>query len=48
MTDFLSALEEPLKAAVWLLNPSNWARVIAAVFGFFLLIAGLITLGMSA
>lgn len=48
VTDFLSALEEPVKAAMWLFQPGNWARIIAGVFGFFLLIAGLVTLGMSA
>lgn len=48
VTDFLTALEEPVKAAVWLVNPSNWARIMAGVFGFLLLAAGLVTIGMSA
>ncbi len=47
VTDFLSALEEPVRGLMWLANPGNWARIIAGVFGFFLLIAGLVTLGMS-
>lgn len=45
---FLSALEQPVKAAMWLVNPANWARILAGVFGFFLLTAGLVAIGMSA
>jgi hypothetical protein len=48
VTDLLTAMEEPVKAVMWLVNPANWARIIAGFFGFLLLIAGLITLGMSA
>jgi hypothetical protein len=48
VTDFLTALEQPVKAAMWLASPSNWARIIAGVFGFLLLAAGLVTIGMSA
>jgi hypothetical protein len=48
VTDFLQSLEQPVQAAMWLVNPTNWARILAGVFGFLLLTAGLITLGMSA
>jgi hypothetical protein len=48
VTDFLTALEQPVKAAMWLASPSNWARIIAGIFGFLLLAAGLVTIGMSA
>lgn len=46
--DFLRALEGPVHAIMWLFDPSNWARILAGVFGFFLLIGGLVALGMSA
>lgn len=46
--DFLTVLEQPVKAMMWLVNPANWARIMAGIIGFFLLGAGLITLGMAA
>lgn len=48
ITGFFTALEQPVKAALWLVNPTNWARIMAGAFGFLLLAAGLITLGMAA
>lgn len=48
VTDFFTALEKPVQAAMWLFNPTSWARIMAGLFGFLLLGAGLITLGMAA
>lgn len=48
VTDFLTALEEPVQKLMWIVNPSNWARLIAGIFGFFLLGAGLFTLMKAA
>lgn len=48
LTDFFSALEKPVKALLWFVNPANWARIMAGVFGFLLLGAGLVALGMAA
>lgn len=48
ITDFFSALETPVQKLMWIVNPTNWARIIAGLLGFFLLGAGLIALGMAA
>jgi hypothetical protein len=48
ITGLFSALEAPVQAAMWLFQPTNWARVFAGVLGFLLLGAGLITLGLAA
>ncbi|HUY49818.1 MAG TPA: transglycosylase SLT domain-containing protein [Streptosporangiaceae bacterium] len=48
VTDFLTALERPVQGLMWFVNPANWARIIAGLFGFFLLGAALITLGLAA
>jgi hypothetical protein len=48
VTDFLTSLEKPVQGLMWFVNPANWARIIAGVFGFLLLGAGLITLGLAA
>lgn len=48
ITDFLTALEKPVQALMWFINPGNWARIVAGVFGFLLLGAGLVTLGLAA
>lgn len=48
VTDLLSALERPVQGLLWFVDPANWARIIAGVFGFLLLGAGLITLGLAA
>lgn len=48
VTSFLSALEKPVQGLMWFVNPANWARILAGVFGFILLGAGLIALGMAA
>lgn len=48
VTGFLTSLEKPVQALLWIINPANVARVIAGVFGFLLLGAGLITLGLAA
>ncbi len=48
VTGFLQALEKPVHAALWLVNPTSWARIIAAVAGFLLLGAGLVTLAKAA
>jgi len=48
VTDFLTALEKPVQGLMWFVNPANWARVVAGIFGFVLLGAGLVTLGLAA
>lgn len=48
VTGFFSALETPVQKLMWIVNPTSWARIIAGVFGFLLLGAGLIALGMAA
>lgn len=48
VTDFFTALEAPVQKLLWIVNPTSWARIIAGIFGFLLLGAGLITLGMAA
>lgn len=48
VTDFLAALEKPVQAMMWIVNPTSWARIIAGIFGFLLLGAGLLTLMKAA
>jgi lysozyme-like protein len=48
VTGLFTALERPVQALMWIINPANVARVIAGVLGFLLLGAGLITLGLAA
>jgi hypothetical protein len=48
VTDALSAMEAPLKAVMWFLNPASWVRILAGVFGFLLLGAGIFTLAKAA
>lgn len=48
ITGLFSALEKPVQAAAWFINPANWARMLAGFIGVLLLMAGLITLGMAA
>lgn len=48
ITDFLTALERPVQALTWFLNPANWARLFSGALGFLLLGAGLITLMKAA
>ena len=48
VTDFLTDLEKPVHAALWLVNPGNWARILAGVFGFLLLGGGLYVLTKAA
>jgi hypothetical protein len=48
VTDFLSALEAPIKALMWLVNPSNWVRIIAGFFGVLLAGFGLYALAKAA
>lgn len=48
VTDFLTALEKPVQALTWFLNPANWARLFSGALGFLLLGAGLITLMKAA
>lgn len=48
VTGFLGDLEAPVHAALWLVNPGNWARILAGVFGFLLLGGGLIVLAKAA
>lgn len=48
VTGFLGDLEAPVHAALWLINPGNWARILAGVFGFLLLGGGLIVLAKAA
>jgi hypothetical protein len=48
VTGLLTSLEAPVQALMWIINPANVARLVAGIFGFLLLGAGLITLGMAA
>jgi hypothetical protein len=48
ITDFLSALEAPVKALMWLINPTNWVRIIAGFFGVLLAGFGLYALAKAA
>lgn len=48
VTGFFSALEAPVQGLMWLVNPANWVRILAGMFGFLLLGAGLIALGKAA
>lgn len=48
VTDFFTALERPVQGLMWFVDPGNWARIIAGVFAFLFLGAGLIALGMAA
>jgi hypothetical protein len=48
ITGLFSALEKPVQAAAWFVNPVNWARLVAGGMGLLLLVAGLVTLGMAA
>ena len=48
VTGFFAALEQPLQKLLWIVNPTSWARIVAAVFGFMLLAGGLVTLGLAA
>jgi hypothetical protein len=41
VTDFFQALEKPVQALLWIIEPGHWARIIAGLFGFGLLITGL-------
>jgi Transglycosylase SLT domain len=41
VTGFLKALEKPVQALVWIVDPGHWVRIVAGVFGFLLLITGL-------
>lgn len=47
VTGFFTALEKPVQALLWFINPTNWARVISGGLGVLLLIAGLVTLGLA-
>lgn len=53
VTDFLASAEKIVQGLMWFVGPAadpglNMARVIAGFFGFLLLGAGLITLGLAA
>jgi hypothetical protein len=48
VTNFLSALETPLHALMWLINPANWARIIAGVAGTVLAGLGIYALAKAA
>lgn len=48
VTGLFTALEKPVNGLMWFLNPGNWARIIAGLFGFLLLGAGLIALAKAA
>lgn len=47
ITGVFTALEKPVQALAWFLNPTNWARILSGGVGVLLLIAGLIALGMA-
>jgi Lysozyme like domain len=48
VTDFLTALEAPVKALMWLVNPANWVRIIAGFLGVLLAGFGLYALAKAA
>jgi hypothetical protein len=48
LTGLLQAMEKPMHALLWLVNPTSWARIIAGIAGFLLLGAGLFTLAKAA
>jgi hypothetical protein len=41
MQDFFGEAEKLAQAAMWLINPENWARILAGVMGFFFAAFGL-------
>lgn len=47
VTGLFTALEKPVQALLWFINPSNWARILSGGLGVLLLIAGLVTLGLA-
>jgi hypothetical protein len=48
VTDFFSALEAPLQALMWLINPVNWVRMLAGAAGVILAGLGLYALAKAA
>ncbi len=48
VTDFFGAAEQAAHAALWLLNPANWMRILAGFFGVLLAGAGLYVLAKAA
>lgn len=48
VTDFLTALEAPVKALMWIINPANWVRIIAGFAGVILAGFGLYALAKAA
>jgi soluble lytic murein transglycosylase-like protein len=47
VTGLFTALEKPVQALAWFINPTNWARMLSGGIGVLLLIAGLVTLGLA-
>lgn len=47
VTGLFTAMEKPVQALAWFINPSNWARILSGGLGVLLLIAGLVTLGLA-
>jgi len=43
-----NALETPVKALAWIVNPASWVRITAAAFGFLLMLVGLYFLSGAA
>lgn len=48
ITGFLRALEAPVQGAMWLLDPANWARIVAGMLGLVFLGAGIVALAKAA
>ena len=48
VTDFLTALEAPVKALMWFIDPANWVRLFAGFFGVLLAGFGLYALAKAA
>jgi hypothetical protein len=48
VTGFFDSADKVAQGALWLLNPTNWARVMSGLLGFILLAAGLVYLAKAA
>lgn len=48
VTGFLTSLEAPVKALMWLINPANWVRILAGMAGVAFAAFGLYALAKAA
>lgn len=48
ITDFFSAADKFAEESLWILNPSNWMRILSGFMGFILLAAGIVVLVRAA